>query len=82
MITDAFIYKTKAQMERTHLSLPSCRRSGAGMKGECGVSRCRLAYIGWISLMVLLYSARSYIQSPVINHSEKEDKRECTHVYN
>jgi len=34
--TDALIYKTKAdtQMERTHLRLPSWRRSGTGMKGE------------------------------------------------
>ena len=62
--TDALIYNTKAdtQMERTHLRLPSWRRSGTGMKGEFGVSRCRLAYIEWISYMVLLYSTRSYIQ--------------------
>ena len=82
--TDVLIYKTKADtpMERTLLRLPSWRRSGAAMKGEFGVSRCRLAHIEWISYMVLLYSARSYIQKPVINHSEKDDKRECTHVYN
>ena len=43
-----------------------------GMAWECGVSRCKLVHIGWINNKVLLYSTGNYIQSPVINHNEKE----------
>ena len=31
---------------------------------------------------VLLYSTGHYIQHPVINHNEKEYKKECTHKHN
>ena len=41
-------------------------------KGEFGVSRCKLLYIGWINNMVILYSTRNYIQYSVINHNGKE----------
>ena len=49
---------------------------GGGMEWECGISRCKLVYIGWINNKVLLYSTGNYIQYPVINHNRKEYEKE------
>ena len=46
-----------------------------GKDWECGISRCKLLYIGWINNKVLLYSTGNYIQYPVINHDRKEYKK-------
>ena len=51
------------------------------MDWEFGVSRCKLLHLEWIN-KVLLYSTRDYIEHPVINHDEKEYKRECIYEYN
>ena len=40
---------------------------GGGKDWECGISRRKLLYTGWINNKVLLYSIRNYIQYPVIN---------------
>ena len=48
--------------------------AGGGKDWEFGISRCKLAYIGWIN-KVLLYSTGNYIQYPGINHNEKNIKR-------
>ena len=44
---------------------------------EFGVSRCKLAYTGWINNKVLLGNTEDYIQYPVINHNGIEYEREC-----
>ena len=41
-------------------------QGGGGKDWECGISRCKLLYIGWINNKVLLYSTGDYIQYPVI----------------
>ena len=51
------------------------------MNWEFGVGRCKLLHLEWINNKVLLYSTRSYIQSPVINHNGKEFfLNECTYM--
>ena len=55
---------------------------GGGMEWEVGVSRCKLAYIGWINNKVLLYSTGNYIQYPMINHNGKEYFTKCICMYN
>ena len=47
---------------------------------EFGVSRCKLAYIGWINNKVLLYNTGNNIQYPVINHNGKEYEKEYMYV--
>ena len=47
---------------------------GGGKDWDCGVSRCKLLYIGWINNKVLLSGTGNYIQYPVINHNGKEYK--------
>ena len=39
-----------------------------------GVSRCKLLHLEWINNKVLIYSKGNYIQSPGINHNEKQYK--------
>ena len=56
-------------------------RSGGGMDWEFGISRCRLAYIGWINNKLLLDSTGNYIQYPVINHHGKEYEKNI-YMYN
>ena len=46
-----------------------------GMDWEFGVSGCKLFYIGWINNKVLLQSTGCYIQPPMINHMEKNIKK-------
>ena len=46
--------------------------TGEGMDLECGISRCKLFYVGWINNKVLLCSPENYIRCPMINHSRKE----------
>ena len=47
---------------------------GGGMDWEFGISRHKLLYIKWIN-KVLLYSTGNHIQYPVINHMEKNMKK-------
>ena len=44
---------------------------GREMDWEFGVGRCKLLHLEWIN-KVLLYSTGNCIQSPGINHNEKE----------
>ena len=50
---------------------------GGGTDWEFGFSRCKPLLIEWIKNMVLMYSTRNSVQYPGINHSGKEDKKEC-----
>jgi len=43
---------------------------------ECGISKCKLLYIGWINHKDLLYSTGNHIQYPVINHHGEEYEKE------
>ena len=47
-----------------------CQREGKG-EGWTGVSRCKVLHLEWISIVVLLYSTRNYIQSLGIDHDGK-----------
>ena len=49
--------------------------AGGEMELEFEVSRCKLAYIGWINNKVQLYNTKDYIQYPVINYNGKEYER-------
>ena len=60
------------------------REQTCGCQGEGGwereglgvwISRGKLLYIEWIKNKVLLYSTGDYIQYPVINHNEKNMKK-------
>ena len=42
--------------------------------GCLGLVRCKLLHLEWINNKVLRYSTGDYIQSPGINHNEKEYK--------
>ena len=53
-----------------------------GINWEFGINRCKLLHTEWISNKVLLCSTGNYIQYPEINHNGKENKKECTYVYN
>ena len=44
------------------------------------IIRCKLLYIEWINIKVLLYSTGSYFQYPMINHNGKEYAYEETKV--
>ena len=45
-----------------------------GMDWECGISRCKVVYIGWRNNQFPLCSTRNYIQHPVISQDGKYDK--------
>ena len=45
------------------------------MDGEFGVSRCKLLHLGQISHEGLLYSTGNYIQSLVIEHDGRYEKK-------
>ena len=55
---------------------PTCGCQGGegwgGMDWEFGFSRCKLLYIEWININVLLYKRGNYIQCLVINFNGKE----------
>ena len=48
---------------------------GGEMDWELGVSRCKLVFIRWINNKVLPYSARCYIQYPMIHQKGKQYKK-------
>ena len=54
---------------------------GGGKDWECGISRCKLLYTGWMNNKVLLYNTGNYIQCPVINHNGKEYKKKNVCMY-
>ena len=69
---------TKQKQTHRHREQTGGRRGewgGGGRDWEFGVSRCKLVYIGWINNKVLLYSTGNYIQYPMINHMEKNVKK-------
>ena len=49
--------------------------SGGEINWEFGISICKLLYIEWINIKVLLYSSGNYIQYSVINHNRKQKKK-------
>ena len=51
------------------------------MEREFGISRCKLAYIGWIN-KVRLDGPENHIQYLVTNHNGKGYKTECIYLYN
>ena len=66
------------KQKRTHRHREqTCGCQGRRKDWEFGVSRCKLAYTGWINNKILLYSTGNYIQSPGINHNGKEYEKEC-----
>ena len=78
-------YKTEtdSQTLKTNLWLPNGKGGrGGGINQEFWISRYKLLYIKQIDNKVPLYSTRSYIQYPVINHNGKEYEKECIYGYN
>ena len=71
---------TKQKQTHRHREHPGgCQQGvggGGGIDWEFGVSRCKLVYIGWINIKVLLFSTGNYIQYPVTNHNGKEYEKE------
>ena len=62
---------TKQKATRQHRGLTfGCQ--GGGKDWECGISRCKLLYIGWINNKVLLHSTGNYTQYLVKNYNGKE----------
>ena len=52
------------------------------MQWEFGVCRCKLLHIEWIKNKTLLYSTGKYIQYFMINHMEKNTKKNIyIHTY-
>ena len=39
------------------------------MVEKFGVNRCKLVFIGWINIRVLLFSTGNYVQYPIIKHN-------------
>ena len=58
-----------------------CGCQGGGKNWECGNSRHKALYKGWINNKVPLYSIRNYIQYPVMNHNGKEYEKGHTHTH-
>ena len=54
------------------MCMPRWRDGGGEMGWEFGVSRCKLADIGWINNKVLLQSTGNNVQYPGTNHNEKK----------
>ena len=55
---------------------------GRAMDQEAGYNGCKLLYIKSINNKVL-YNTENYLHYPMINHNEKNIKKEyiCTHKY-
>ena len=43
------------------------------MVEEFGVNRCKLVFIGWINIRVLLFSTGNYVQYPIIKHNGEKN---------
>ena len=50
------------------------------MNWELGISRCKLLYIEWANIKILLYHAANCIQYPVINHCGSAGKESACNV--
>ena len=62
---------TKQKASRQHRGLAfGCQ--GGGKDWECGISRCKLLYIGWTNNKLLVDSTGNYIRYLMINHNGKE----------
>ena len=64
------------QTQRTDFWLPRGMGTEEGMDWESGIIRNKLVCIRWINNEFLLYTTRSYIQYPTINHNGKEYEKE------
>ena len=64
--------QTPGHREQTEGCQGGGEELGGGMEWEVGISRSKLLYIEWINNQALLYSTKSYIQHPMINHNGKE----------
>ena len=70
------IYETEtdSQTQRTILWLPRGRRGGGGRNGSLGLADGNY-FIYRINNKVLMYSTGNHIRYPVINHNEKNVKK-------
>ena len=78
---------TKQKQTRRHREQCCDCQGGEGEEGgwsewEFGISRCKLLQMERISNKVLMYGTAGYMQSPGINHSGKEHKKERVYTYN
>ena len=68
--TNEPIYKTETNSKDigNRTVVVKGERVGSGMDRECGVRRCKLLHLEWVSNEILLYSTGDYIQSLEIDH--------------
>ena len=77
-MTPMKVYKKQKQTHRYREQTSGWqggREVGRGIEKELGSSRCKLLNVEWVNNKVLLYGRGSYIQYPVINHMEKNIKK-------
>ena len=69
------------QTHRHRIQTHGCQAGGGRreMYWGFGDGRCKRLHLEWIN-KVLLYSTRNYIQSPGINHKEKNIKKEYIYI--
>ena len=76
---DAETESVKQKQNLRHREQTGGCQGGEGWRrdgGEVGVSRGKLLYIEWKSNKVLTHSTEKYSQYPMLNHNEKEYKKE------
>ena len=62
--------KTKQTHGRENSLVVAKREEEGGRDMECGVNRCQLLHLGWISNGILLYSTGNNIRSLAMEHME------------
>ena len=80
-VTQMNLPAKQKQTHRRRIQTSGCQ-GGAGkreMYGGFGDGRCKRLHSEWIN-KVLLYSTGNYIQSPGINHKEKNIKKEYIYI--
>ena len=57
-----------------------CQGEVSGMDWECGVKRCKLLALEWITSEILLYSTGNYIQLLMMEHDNERKKNVYMYV--
>ena len=70
------------QTHRHGEQICGCQAGGGreGWRGQCGVGRCKLLHLKWISNEVLPYSTRNYIQSLGTGHDVRQYEKKNVYV--
>ena len=79
--THELIYERKTDSQTWRTDLWSLRAGREGLDWEFGISRCKLLYVEWINIKILLYRTRNYTQYLIINYSGKNEIYMCVYIY-